>query len=160
MRAAIYCRVSTAEQVNNLSLATQERACREFCEREGIQIAHVFVEEGESAKTAQRTKLQEMLAICERDRKRLDLVVVYKIDRLARNNTDHHAVRAILKRLDIGLRSVTEPINDSSTGRLMEGILASFAEFENSVRAERTEAGMKRALGEGRWTFQAPVGYL
>ncbi|AMY10658.1 hypothetical protein LuPra_03897 [Luteitalea pratensis] len=55
---------------------------------------------------------------------------------------------------------MTEPIDDTSTGKLMEGVLAAFAQFDNDVRSERTLAGMKAALTLGRWTFQAPLGYL
>jgi hypothetical protein len=58
------------------------------------------------------------------------------------------------------LRSVTEPIDDTCTGKLMEGVLASFAQFDNDVRSERTRAGMRAALELGRWTFPAPLGYL
>jgi site-specific DNA recombinase len=57
-RAIIYCRVSTKEQVANLSLPVQQRACLDYCERQGISIARVFVEEGESAKTVDRPELQ------------------------------------------------------------------------------------------------------
>jgi hypothetical protein len=53
-----------------------------------------------------------------------------------------------------------EPIDDTSTGKLMEGVLAAFAQFDNDVRSERTRAGMKAALELGRWTFVAPLGYL
>ncbi len=53
----------------------------------------------------------------------------------------------------ISLRSATEPIDDTSTGKLMEGVLASFAQFDNDVRSDRTRAGMKAALELGRWTF-------
>ena len=49
-RAVVYCRVSTKEQVSNLSLPVQQRACLEYCDRQGIAIARVFMEEGESAK--------------------------------------------------------------------------------------------------------------
>ena len=49
LRAVIYCRVSTKEQVQNMSLSTQERECRLFCEREGYEVDSVFREKGESA---------------------------------------------------------------------------------------------------------------
>jgi site-specific DNA recombinase len=58
------------------------------------------------------------------------------------------------------LRSATEPIDDTSTGKLMEGVLAAFAQFDNDVRSDRTRAGMRAALDLGRWTFLAPLGYL
>ena len=55
---------------------------------------------------------------------------------------------------------MTEPIDDTSTGKLMEGVLAAFAQFDNDVRSERTRAGMRMALEQGRWMFIPPVGYL
>src|SRR5438034_880277 len=73
---------------------------------------------------------------------------------------DHFALRAHMKSLGISLRSATEPIDDTSTGKLMEGVLASFAQFDNDVRSDRTRAGMKAALDLGRWTFLAPIGYI
>jgi hypothetical protein len=86
-------------------------------------------------------------------------VVVYNLTRFAREKYDHFALRAHLKSLGISLRSATEPIDDTSTGKLMEGVLAAFALFDNDVRSERTRAGMRAALELGRWTFCAPLGW-
>lgn len=85
---------------------------------------------------------------------------MYNLTRFAREKYDHFALRAFLKSLGISLRSATEPIDDTSTGKLMEGVLAAFAQFDNDVRSERTRAGMKAALEQGRWTFVPPLGYL
>ena len=79
-------------------------------------------------------------------------VVVYNLTRFAREKFDHFALRAHLKSLGISLRSATEPIDDTSTGKLMEGVLAAFAQFDNDVRSDRTRAGMKAALERGRWS--------
>ena len=57
--AVIYVRVSTKEQTENLSLPTQLRACEEYCRREGYEVLERFKEEGESAKTMDRSQLQE-----------------------------------------------------------------------------------------------------
>lgn len=160
MKAVIYARVSTKEQATNLSLPTQIQACRDFCDREGMKVAEVFSEEGESAKTTNRSAFQRMLARCRKSKGSVQYVVVYALNRFARDKFDHYAIRAHLHKLGISLRSVTEPIDDSSSGKLMEGILASFAQFDNDVRAERTTAGMIEALSRGRWTFKAPLGYL
>ncbi len=160
MRAAIYCRVSTKEQAKNLSLATQQRACVVYCRQHCIEVDKVWVEEGESAKTADRPEFQKLLSYCRENKGRIHCVVVYKIDRFARDKYDHYAVRLLLNKYGITLRSATEPIDDSSTGKLMEGILAACAQFDNDVRGERTVAGMRASLEKGRWTFQAPLGYL
>ena len=60
-RAVLYLRVSDQRQVDNYSLETQEKACREHCQRNGWKVAAVFREEGESAKTTDRPQLREML---------------------------------------------------------------------------------------------------
>lgn len=158
--AVIYVRVSTKEQTENLSLPTQLRACEEYCRREGYEVVERFREEGESAKTADRTELQNLLKYCRTHKGKVHFVVVYNLTRFAREKYDHFALRAFLKSLGISLRSATEPIDDTSTGKLMEGVLAAFAQFDNDVRAERTRAGMRAALEQGRWTFVPPLGYL
>ena len=60
-------------------------------------------------------------------------MVVFNLTRFARDKYDHFALRSHLKSLGISLRSATEPIDDTSTGKLMEGVLAAFAQFDNDV---------------------------
>src|ERR1044072_6693898 len=158
--AVIYIRVSTKEQLENLSLPTQLTACEEYCEHQGFSVLARFREEGESAKTADRTELQKLLQFCRTNKGRVQFVVVFNLTRFARDKYDHFALRRHLKSLEIALRSATDPIDDTSTGKLMEGVLAAFAQFDNDVRSDRTRAGMKAALDLGRWTFLAPIGYL
>lgn len=158
--AVIYVRVSTKEQTENLSLPTQLRACEDYCRRQGYDVLERFHEEGESAKTTDRSQLQALLTYCRTHKGRVHFVVVYNLTRFAREKYDHFALRAHLKSLGISLRSATEPIDDTSTGKLMEGVLAAFAQFDNDVRSDRTRAGMRAALELGRWTFTAPLGYL
>jgi putative ABC transport system permease protein len=158
--AVIYVRVSTKEQTENLSLPTQLRACEEYCKGQGYDVLERFHEEGESAKTTDRSQLQALLKYCRTHKGKVHFVVVYNLTRFAREKYDHFALRAHLKSLGISLRSATEPIDDTSTGKLMEGVLAAFAQFDNDVRSDRTRAGMRAALELGRWTFPAPLGYL
>ncbi len=161
MRSVIYCRVSTKDQVReNNSLENQEKACISYCQRQGIEVAQVFVDEGESAKTAERTEFQKMLRYCRENKGQIQFVIVYSLSRFSRNTHDHLVIRGVLAGLGISLRSVTEPIDNSSTGKLMETILAGFSQFDNDVKAERTKAGMKAALEKGRWPWGAPLGYL
>ena len=158
--ALIYVRVSTKEQTENLSLPTQLKTCEEYCRRQGYEILERFHEEGESAKSTDRSQLQKLLTYCRLNRGRVHFVVVFNLTRFARDKYDHFALRSHLQSLGISLRSATEPIDDTSTGKLMEGVLAAFAQFDNDVRSDRTRAGMKAALELGRWVFLAPIGYL
>lgn len=158
MRAVIYTRVSTQEQVSNQSLGVQERACREHCERQSWQVLRVFVEEGESAKTADRTQLKELLAFCRQERP--DFLVVYALDRFARNMEDHVAVRALLRKCGVQLRAVNAPIGETPEAKFLESVLAAAAELDNGLRAAKTRDGMRAAAEKGRWIWKAPVGYL
>jgi DNA invertase Pin-like site-specific DNA recombinase len=158
--AVIYVRVSTKEQTENLSLPTQLRACEEYCRRQGYEVIERFHEEGESAKSTDRSQLQKLLTFCRLNKGRVHFVVVFNLTRFARDKYDHFALRSHLQSLGISLRSATEPIDDTSTGKLMEGVLAAFAQFDNDCRSDRTRAGMKAALELGRWVFLAPIGYL
>ena len=84
MNIVVYCRVSSKEQVDGTSLDSQAVACREFAARKGWTIAETFVEEGESAKFADRTKLLELMNFCKDKRRQIEAMVVWKIDRFAR----------------------------------------------------------------------------
>ena len=158
--AIIYCRVSTKEQTQNLSLPTQLRFCREYSERQGYHVVEEFVERGESAKTTERPELQRLLSFCRENKTRVATVVVYDISRLSRQLYDHILIRTLLSKLGITLRSATQEISDSPQGKMMEGVLAVVAQFDNDVRAERTIVGMKASLERGRFPFKAPTGYL
>jgi site-specific DNA recombinase len=155
----IYCRVSSAEQVQGTSLAMQERLCKEYAEREQIKVLNIYIEEGESAKTANRTEFQKALAFCSIKKPRVDFFIVHKVDRFARNQGDHHATRALLKKYGTELRSVTEPISDDPVGKAMEGMLSVFAEFDNNVRSARSRSGMVEKVKKGEWVWASPLGY-
>lgn len=159
MKAVIYCRVSSKEQVDGTSLESQESACREYAARNGLIISHVFVERGESAKFADRTQLLEMLAYCHKPEHDVGQLLVWKVDRLARNVGDHFNIKANLLKLNIAVVSVTEPIDAKPEGKLLETILAGFAQFDNDIRAARTLQGMRRRIQEGISPWRAPFGY-
>jgi site-specific DNA recombinase len=90
----------------------------------------------------------------------VQVVVVMRLDRFSRETHDHMVVRALLSKAGVVLRSVTEPIDETSMGRFMENITAAVAQFDNNVRSDRTKAGMKAAMESGQWCHKAPFGYL
>jgi site-specific DNA recombinase len=157
--AVIYTRVSSLEQVDNTSLEQQEEICRDYCARKGYEVAKVFIEQGESAKYVDRTELQKSLLFCSDKKNCVDFFIVYKYDRFSRSLENHVYIKATLSRYGVGLQSVTEPIDDSPSGRLMENILAGFAQFDNEIRTERSINGMKSKLMKGDWIYHPPTGY-
>ena len=132
--AIIYTRVSSKEQLDGFSLESQEKTCKIFAEKNNLTVLEVFKEEGESAKTADRTQLQKMLRYAEKHRKKIGKLIFYKIDRLSRNNGDFYALKSIFSKLGIELKSATEPIDTTPEGKFMEGVLSATAEFDNSIR--------------------------
>ena len=142
-----------------MSLATQARAIRDYCERNGWKLDRIFEDAGESAKTAQRPALVEMVEYCRKAKGSVKFAVVYKLDRFARQALDHQVVQNMLLRYGVSLRSTQEPIDETPSGMLMANIVSAFAQFDNDTRAFRTREGMKATLQRGRWTFKEPLGY-
>src|SRR5262249_36767979 len=120
----------------------------------------IFVERGESATAANRTELLKALDYCRKNKGRIQAFIVWKLDRFARNTTDHYSLQAELRKYGVALYSVTEPISDDPIGRMTEAVLAGYAQFENDIRKQRCEAGMRRKLTEGIWPWCPPLGYL
>lgn len=158
--AVIYPRVSTKIQVNNTSLDMQEQVCRGYCEKHTLPVIKVFREEGESAKTTDRTELQKLLKFCKENKNIVSHVVVYKFDRIARNASDHLAIRALLAKDGITLVSATENFEDTSMGRFMELLTAGISQLENETRAGRCASGMQERIKEGIKPGKPPLGYI
>lgn len=159
-QAVIYCRVSTKEQVEEgNSLVTQEKICKEYALKQGYSITQIFIEQGESAKTADRPQLQNLLAFCANRKNRVSAVIAYKLDRLSRNTDDYSQIRLLLKRYGVEIKSTTEFFENTPVGRFLENTMANIAQFDNDIRSERCAGGMKEAVREGRYVWMAPIGY-
>ncbi len=162
MNCVVYVRVSTDEQVHGTSLDMQQKACIDFAKSLGFKVPkeNIFRDEGESAKATNRPQLLAMLEFCRQHKGTVEKCIVWKLDRFARNSDDHVMIRSILRKNGVMLVSVTEPIDDSPTGKLMETVLSGFAQFDNEVRTFRTTEGMKKRLEQGGWPHDAPIGYI
>jgi site-specific DNA recombinase len=160
INGVIYCRVSSKEQIEGTSLESQEIACKEYAAAHNIRILKIFIERGESAKFADRTQLIELIDFCRTSKEKVQALLVWKLDRFARNVGDHFNIKATLLKYGVQVLSVTEPIDANPEGKLMETILAGFAQFDNDIRAARTVQGMRRKLQEGISPWRPPLGYL
>ena len=133
-----YARVSTPDQHLDLQLETLRKAgCR-----------RVFQEKASGAR-AGRTR-PELARLLEQLREE-DVVVVWKLDRLARSTRDLLEIMATIQSAGAGFRSLSEPWADTTThaGKLMMTIFAGIAEFERALIAERTSAGRTAAQARG-----------
>ena len=117
MNGVIYCRVSTEEQAKEgYSLKAQEKACLSHASQLGVDIKKIFVEHGKSAKNTNRPELQNLLTYCTKHKADIDVIFIYKIDRLSRDMTDYTNLVVLLSKLGIAIRSVTEHFDDTAVG--------------------------------------------
>lgn len=157
-RAIAYCRVSDPRQVNEEgSLARQESEARAHATSKGYSLVEVFIERGESAKTDNRTELKRMLGYLKSQK--IDVLIIPRIDRLARNSLDYLTLKVTLTKLGTRIESVGESIEDTPVGRFLETILAGTAQLDNEIKSERSRNGMIDAFKVGRWIWRAPFGY-
>jgi len=150
MRCAVYARVSTNDKDQNPE--TQRLPLREFCAARGWEIVGEFTDHASATDLRGRTAWRDLLALA--GRRKVDAILVWKLDRAFRSVA--HMARTVedLRRWGVGLVSYSEPWLDTSgtspAATLMLNILASFAEFEESLIGERVRAGMTRAKRQGR----------
>ena len=160
-RAVLYLRVSSDRQVDNTSLKGQESVCRKWCRDNGITVDRIFIEKGESAKTADRTEFQTMFKYLSGARKgSITHLVCYKFDRFSRSIDEGAPYRLALRKMGVSLSSATEPTDDTPAGRFLSSMLIVVGELDNDMRSERSTSGMKARLSSGRWQWCPPTGYL
>ncbi|WP_292614464.1 recombinase family protein, partial [Nitrobacter sp. 62-13] len=165
LRCAVYTRKSTEEGLDMEfnSLDAQREACEAYVasqKAEGwLLLPDRFDDGGFSGGTLERPALQRLTADIEAGR--VDVVVVYKIDRLSRSLMDFAKLVEVFDRNNVTFVSVTQSFNTTtSMGRLTLNILLSFAQFEREVIGERIRdkfaASRKKGMWMGGWI---PLGY-
>jgi DNA invertase Pin-like site-specific DNA recombinase len=144
MRAAIYARVSTADQ----TCENQLLELRRYVEARGWS-AREFVDRGVSGAKDRRPALDQLLK--DAKRRRFDVLVCWRLDRLGRNLRHLVTMLEELHGLGIAFVSLGEGIDCTTpAGKLQLHILAALAEFERARIAERVRAGLVRARAQGR----------
>jgi len=160
MRAVIYCRVSSEKQDVDLSISAQLKALREYALRNGYEIVREFVDEGETGRTSQRPAFREMIAMAKHRPKPFDIILVWKYSRFARNRHDSIAFKTMLRQRGIQVVSITEPVEDTPIGWLIEGIIESLDEFYSANLGEEVRRGMRESASRGFYVSpRAPYGY-
>ncbi|GAA5158267.1 recombinase family protein [Pseudonocardia eucalypti] len=162
--AFIYVRVSTREQARTgggeegYSIPVQRAAGVTKAEQLGAVVGGIYIDAGQSAKSAHRPELQRMLRDIAEQRPRY--VIVHKIDRLARNRLDDVAINMALRKAGCELVSCTESISDTPSGKFLYNIMADMAQFYSDNLAQEVLKGMIAKAQEGGTPFRPPLGYL
>jgi DNA invertase Pin-like site-specific DNA recombinase len=165
LRCAVYTRKSTEEGLDQEfnSLDAQREACEAYVASQRAEgwllVPDRYDDGGFSGATLERPALQRLMADIETGR--VDIVVVYKIDRLSRSLMDFAKLVEVFDRNDVTFVSVTQSFNTtSSMGRLTLNILLSFAQFEREVIGERIRDKFAASRRKGMWMGGfVPLGY-
>jgi len=165
MRCGIYTRVSTDNQVEKIynSLETQKESAISYIQShkfEGWTHEDTFEDGGYSGATLDRPDLKRMLRVIKK--KGIDAVLVYKVDRLTRNQKDFYQLIDYFEKYGVTFISITQNFDTSSAaGRLMRNIMLDFAQFEREMTAERTKDKLCARAKRGMWNGGCvPLGYI
>lgn len=161
MTVALYCRVSTDEQATQgFSLDAQQQRLEAFCVSQGWDDFICFVDDGYSGTNMDRPGLKKLIRAA--NRKQINAVIVYRLDRLSRKQRDVlYLLEDVFDANNVTFRSATEPFDTSTPlGRAMLGILAVFAQLERDTIIERTKGGLRQRVSRGLWSgAKYPFGY-
>lgn len=153
-----YIRVSTERQVEGYSIEGQITQIGQYYQFNGYELVDIYADRGISGKSMNRPELQRMLNDAKNGK--LDCVMVYKTNRLARNTSDLLTIVEELHRQNVEFFSLSERMEvKNSTGKLMLQILASFSEFERNTILENIYNRQHQRALEGYYQGNLPLGY-
>ncbi len=139
MDVVIYARISSHNQTEQ-SIDGQIEECQQFAEKNGYNIIHTYIDEAKSATTDNRPQFQKMVE--DSKNKKFQGILVYQLDRFARNRYDSATYKAKLKKNGVRVYSAKENISDDASGILMESVLEGMAEYYSVELGQKVLRGM------------------
>ena len=157
MKAVIYARYSSDNQREE-SIEGQIRECTAFAEKNGITILRHYIDRAFSAKTDNRPEFQNMIK--DSGKRLFDMIIVWKLDRFARNRYDSARYKATLKKNGVKVVSATEVISDGAEGIILESVLEGYAEYYSADLSEKVVRGMTENALKSKYNGGTlPIGY-
>lgn len=159
MNVVLYLRYSSDKQTEQ-SIEGQDRVCTEFCERNDYTIVGRYIDRATSAfkDTDKRVQFQQMIRDAEK--RQWDAVVVYKLDRFARNKYDSATFKYKLNKYGVRVISATENISDNPEGIILEAVLEGMAEYYSRELSQKVRRGCREsALKAKNLGGTVPLGY-
>lgn len=155
--AVIYARYSSNNQTEQ-SIEGQLRDNYAFAEREGYKVVGEYIDRAKSGTTDNRENFQRMIA--DAARRKFEVVIVWKLDRFARNRYDSAVYKRTLKKYNVRVVSCMERITDSAEGIILEGLLEAMNEYYSANLSTNVKRGLRETLLKGRFSGgQVPYGY-
>ena len=159
--AVAYLRISDKKQIDGESPETQRRVIQDYAVQNNIKIIEWFYDEAKSGKNTDRKELQNLLQFATRNSKKVDLVIVYRLNRGSRDAMSYYtSVKAILAGKGIAIRSASEPmVDDSPIGRFLEGVIVLNGQLDNEIKGSTTIDNMRSLAMQGYWQHAPVLGY-
>ncbi len=155
--AVIYARYSSSAQTEQ-SIEGQLRDCYAFAEREGLTVIEEYIDRAISGRSDDRPDFQRMIA--DSAKKQFQFVIVWKLDRFARNRYDSAIYKRKLKINGVRVLSAMENIGDCDESIILEAVLEASAEYYSRDLSKKTKRGLRESALKGLYiTSQAPYGY-
>ena len=156
MKAALYARVSSDSQDVDLSISAQLRALRDYASKQGFTVVREFVDEAESGRTTQRPQFREMIALAKAKHAPFEAILVWKLNRFARSREDSIVYKKLLRNRGIKLISINEPLEDTASGHLLEGIIETMDEFYSENMGQDIRRGQTENAERGFFNGSKP----
>jgi site-specific DNA recombinase len=150
---------SKAQEAEGFSLDVQEDALQAFAAKEGGQILKLWRIAETASKAEQRTSFKEMLAFAKKHHDEIDGLLVYKIDRAARNMSDYGKLEELETNYGVPLIAVSQQTQSNPAGRMARRMLASMAAFFTDQLSVDVREGLARRVQDGWFPTVAPYGY-
>ena len=147
--AVAYGRYSSTNQREE-SIDAQLRAIREYCEKENIELIEVFTDEAISGKQDNREDFQKMINLLLKGHLQVDFVLVHKFNRFARNKYDSALYKKKLKDIGTKVVSVSQKIDDTPEGELLEGFLETIDQYYSANLAVEVRKGLRENALKGK----------
>ena len=154
MRVVIYARYSSHSQTEQ-SIEGQLQVCYEYAKNNGYTVIGEYIDRAQSGTTDNRAEFQRMIA--DSSKHTFDGVLVYQLDRFARNRYDSAVNKSILKKNGVRVLSARENITDDASGILVEGVLESMAEYYSAELSQKIHRGMSPMRRSAYPTAAIPV---
>jgi len=158
-KVGVYVRVSTEEQAKEgISIDAQIDRCKAFCKARGWKVFKIYTDAGYSAGSLDRPALKDLVEDIKN--KKLNILLVYKIDRFSRKLKDLISSLEDLKSKGVNFTSVTEQIDTTTAmGEAFFQIIGVFAQLERGMVKERVELAFDKKISSGESLNRAPMGY-
>jgi DNA invertase Pin-like site-specific DNA recombinase len=141
--------VSSEKQDIDLSISAQLRALREYASRNGHIVVKEYVDEAESGRSIDRPGFKQMIATARQKPAPFEAILVWKLSRFARNREDSIIYKSLLRKQGIQVISINEPVEDTPSGRLLEGIIEVIDEFYSANLSQDVVRGMRESASRG-----------